>query len=204
MGTRPGLTGPGGGVVGAVLLSPFIAPGTVSIVAYNHYSMLGSVERIFGLSTLGEATGAGAFGAGVYTRPDGVGAAAITSSEVISAISRALAPPASTRASTVAKHGYTLTVRALEPGAAVVQWYDVPQGAKLARASGHAATPAAILVASGSASFQFNATLPVKLAFTKAGRKLLLAGTSLQLTAKATFTPTGGRAIVTTRRFTLR
>jgi hypothetical protein len=51
----PGLGGPGGGDVGMVALSPFIKPGTVSKVAYNHYSMLRTVEDIFGLSHLGDA-----------------------------------------------------------------------------------------------------------------------------------------------------
>jgi len=51
----PGLIGPGGGRVGAILISPFIKPGTVSNVPYNHYSMLRSVEDIFGLDHLGYA-----------------------------------------------------------------------------------------------------------------------------------------------------
>jgi phosphatidylinositol-3-phosphatase len=45
----------GGDNTGAVLLSPFIKPGTVSTVPYNHYSMLRSVEDIFGLTHLGYA-----------------------------------------------------------------------------------------------------------------------------------------------------
>ena len=45
----------GGGRIGAVLLSPFIKPGTVSDEAYNHYSLLKSVEDIFGLGHLGYA-----------------------------------------------------------------------------------------------------------------------------------------------------
>jgi hypothetical protein len=45
----------GGGRIGAVLLSPFIEPGTVSDVPYNHYSLLKSVEDIFGLGHLGYA-----------------------------------------------------------------------------------------------------------------------------------------------------
>ena len=45
----------GGGRTGAVLLSPFIAPGTVSNVPYNHYSLLKSVEDIFGVGHLGYA-----------------------------------------------------------------------------------------------------------------------------------------------------
>jgi hypothetical protein len=70
---NPGGNGPGGGDVGAVLLSPFIAPGTVSQTAYNHYSMLGSMEDIFGLPHLGYAQlpGETGFGSDVYTRPNG-------------------------------------------------------------------------------------------------------------------------------------
>jgi phosphatidylinositol-3-phosphatase len=45
----------GGGRIGAVLLSRFIAPGTVSDVPYNHYSFLKSLEDIFGVSHLGYA-----------------------------------------------------------------------------------------------------------------------------------------------------
>lgn len=52
---EPGMSGPGGGKVGALLLSPFIKPGTVSTVDYNHYSMLRTIEDIFGLSHLGDA-----------------------------------------------------------------------------------------------------------------------------------------------------
>ena len=53
---RPaGVLGPGGGRIGAVVLSPFIKPGTVSTVPYNHYSLLRTVEDIFGLGHLGYA-----------------------------------------------------------------------------------------------------------------------------------------------------
>lgn len=65
----PGAHGPGGGRVGAVLLSPFIKPGTVSDVPYNHYSMLRSIQDIFKLEHLGYAGQRGLvpFGADVYT-----------------------------------------------------------------------------------------------------------------------------------------
>ena len=68
--TAPGVNGPGGGRTGAVLLSPFIAGGTVSQTPYNHYSMLKSIEDIFGLPHLGYAGRPGlvAFGADVFTR----------------------------------------------------------------------------------------------------------------------------------------
>jgi hypothetical protein len=64
----PGITGPGGGRIGAVLLSPFIKAGTVSDVPYNHYSALASFETLFGLPRLAEAASAPAtFGADVFT-----------------------------------------------------------------------------------------------------------------------------------------
>jgi len=45
----------GGDRTGAVPLSPFIKPGTVSNTPFNHYSMLRTVEDIFGLGYLGYA-----------------------------------------------------------------------------------------------------------------------------------------------------
>ena len=67
---EPGMSGPGGGRVGAVLLSPFIKPGTVSTVDYNHYSMPRTIEDIFGLSHLGDAAmpQVKSFGADVFTK----------------------------------------------------------------------------------------------------------------------------------------
>ena len=63
----PGLTGLGGGRTGAVLLSPFIKAGTTSAVAYNHYSLLASIENNFGLSRLGyAATTTSTFGGDIF------------------------------------------------------------------------------------------------------------------------------------------
>jgi len=68
-----GTHGPGGGRTGTVVLSPYVRPGTVSDVPYNHYSMLRSVEDVFGLGHIGFAAQRGlrAFGRDVYTRPKG-------------------------------------------------------------------------------------------------------------------------------------
>ena len=65
----PGLGGAGGGDVGLVALSPFIKPGTVSTVDYNQYSLLRTVEDIFGLPYLGDAAmpQVKSFGADVFT-----------------------------------------------------------------------------------------------------------------------------------------
>ncbi len=69
----PGIFGVGGGRIGAVMLSPYIRPGTTSTLPYNHYSLLRSVEDMFGLGHLGMAgaSGLGAFGADVFTQPGG-------------------------------------------------------------------------------------------------------------------------------------
>lgn len=45
----------GGERVGAVLLSPFLTPGTESATPFNHYSLLRTVEDVFGLGHLGYA-----------------------------------------------------------------------------------------------------------------------------------------------------
>ncbi len=64
----PGITGLGGGRVGAVLISPYIKPGTVSTTPYNHYSSLASWESLLGLARLADAaTVPATFGADVFT-----------------------------------------------------------------------------------------------------------------------------------------
>jgi hypothetical protein len=65
----PGLSGPGGGRVGALVLSRFVAPGTVSDQPYNHYALLRTVESIFALPHLGYAADAElkGFGADVFS-----------------------------------------------------------------------------------------------------------------------------------------
>jgi hypothetical protein len=72
----------GGGDSGAVLISPYITPGTVSNSYYNHYSLLRSIEDIFGLTSggvnntgyLGFASqpGLAPFGSDVFSNVPGV------------------------------------------------------------------------------------------------------------------------------------
>jgi phosphatidylinositol-3-phosphatase len=70
---EPGLYGPGGGKTGAVLLSKYIKPGTVTTKPYNHYSQLRSIEDIFDLTHIGDAQQpqVHSFGPDIYTRPSG-------------------------------------------------------------------------------------------------------------------------------------
>jgi hypothetical protein len=64
----PGITGTGGGRVGALVLSPFTKGGTWSTTPYNHYSLLASIEDTFALPYLGYAgaPGLNRFGLDVY------------------------------------------------------------------------------------------------------------------------------------------
>ncbi|MBB5193576.1 hypothetical protein HNQ50_004334 [Silvimonas terrae] len=58
----------GGDQTGAVMLSPFIKGGTVTSTAYNHYSLLRSIEDIFNLGHLGYAgqDGLTSFGSDIF------------------------------------------------------------------------------------------------------------------------------------------
>ena len=73
----PGITGPGGGLVGSVVIGTCVRPGTKDATPYNHYSLLRSLENIFGITRGGTdghghlgyaaATGLAAFGRDVFT-----------------------------------------------------------------------------------------------------------------------------------------
>ncbi|MBV8542066.1 MAG: hypothetical protein JO063_08690 [Pseudonocardiales bacterium] len=85
--TQPGFhafgqdTTPGGGIIGAVFISRFIRPGSITDQPYNHYSWLRSMEDLFGVDQGGAdgqghlgyagAQGLRPFGADVYNNPDG-------------------------------------------------------------------------------------------------------------------------------------
>jgi len=62
----PGITGLGGGRTGAVLVSRFITPGSLNSTPYNHYSLLRTIENLFGLAPLGYAKQVRGFGHDVF------------------------------------------------------------------------------------------------------------------------------------------
>ncbi|MBN9098077.1 MULTISPECIES: alkaline phosphatase family protein [unclassified Pseudonocardia] len=74
-------TTPGGGITGAVFISRYITPGSISDQPYNHYSWLRSTEDLFGVRKGGSdgdghlgfagADGLRPFGADVYNNPSG-------------------------------------------------------------------------------------------------------------------------------------
>jgi hypothetical protein len=67
---RPGIEGPGGGRIGALVISRFSTPGTTSSRPYDHYALLATIEDLFGLPRLGYArTVPQAFGDDVFNAP---------------------------------------------------------------------------------------------------------------------------------------
>jgi hypothetical protein len=74
----PGITGPGGGRVGTLVIGRCVARGKHDAAPYNHYSLLRSLEDIFGIHTGGTdghghlgfaaATGLKAFGHDLFSR----------------------------------------------------------------------------------------------------------------------------------------
>jgi len=95
---------------------------------------------------------------------------------------------------------FALSFRALTAGTAVVGWYQLPLGAKLAKKK--KATP--VLVATATASFSGAGAATVNVKLTPTGRRLLKHANQLKLTAKGTFTPVGNRAISVTKSFVLK
>jgi hypothetical protein len=95
---------------------------------------------------------------------------------------------------------FSISFRALEAGTAVINWYQVPPGAKFTKK----AKPKPVLVASGQRSFSAAGTTKIKIKLTAAGKRLLKHAKQLKLTAKGTFTPTGKTPITTTKVFVLK
>jgi hypothetical protein len=62
----PGIYGPGGGRTGALVLSPYVTPGSFNDTPYNHYSLLRTVEDTFKVPPLGYAQTVSGFGADVF------------------------------------------------------------------------------------------------------------------------------------------
>jgi hypothetical protein len=65
-----GLSRRGGGAVGALLLSPFVKGASTSQEPYNHFSLLRTIEDLFGLDHLGYAgaSGASSFEPSLFSR----------------------------------------------------------------------------------------------------------------------------------------
>jgi Bacterial Ig-like domain (group 3) len=127
--------------------------------------------------------------------------ATISSTQIAALLGRQLVPTGkSARITTLLKDGgLTMSFTALEAGTLSVQWYDLPNGTKLAENA--KAKP--VLVASGRASFTGAATEKVKVRLTAAGKKLLKAAKRAKLEARGMFMPLEKAPVSQAERFAL-
>jgi subtilase family serine protease len=96
--------------------------------------------------------------------------------------------------------GGSLAFTALQAGSLVIDWYELPSGAK----PGKNAKPKPVLVASAHITFTAAGRRTVKLALTRAGRTLLARAKQIRLSAKGTFTPRGKAPITATKSLLLK
>jgi hypothetical protein len=150
----------------------------------------------------GGASGGGGSSSGPSTASQtGNTAASVGTAQIAALMDRQLTPSGKTAkiAALLKAGGFLGPFQALEAGTAVIDWYQLPPGAKLAKAK---VKP--ILVAAGQMTFSAAGTGMIKVKLTTAGTRLLKHAKSLKLTAKGTFIPTGKRAVVATKAFVLK
>ena len=125
----------------------------------------------------------------------------VSTAEIAALLRREITPSgkAANIPSLLRRGEYKLAFKALEAGRAVVNWYMVPAGARLAKR-----TKAAKLIATGRFASTSARTATITITLTVAGKRLLKGAKRLKLTAKGTFTPTGKAPISATNAFVLR
>lgn len=96
--------------------------------------------------------------------------------------------------------GIVIPLKAPGAGTAVIDWYQVPLGARLAKKTN--ARP--ILVASGKLTFPGAGTARIRIKLTVAGKRLLKHAKQLTLTAEGIFTPIGSPLVSARRTFVLK
>jgi hypothetical protein len=129
------------------------------------------------------------------------GGSTVTSAQIAAQLAGEITPSGKgARIAKLLKGAYSLTFRAPEAGTAVVDWYYLPPGAKLAKKT--KAKP--VLVAAGKHTFSAAGTATLKIGLTGAGKQLLKHSKRVKLTAKGVFTSATGEAVTATKSFVLR
>jgi hypothetical protein len=98
-------------------------------------------------------------------------------------------------------HGYAVTFTSPSGGRLVVGWYQVPKGARLAKAT---RKPRPVLIAQLITTLRKAGRAKLKITLTRAGLRALAHARTMKLTGTGTFTPTGGRATSVRKTFTLK
>ncbi len=163
--------------------------------------MLVSIEDLFSLKQLADAVGVNPFGPDVYTQPYGPGG--VSPAQASARLLREITPSgrAAKLEALLKNRGVALHFSAPEAGSALLQWYELPAGAKLPSAA--RAKASAVLVASGRGTFKAAGMQAIELKLTVAGKRLLEHETRLKLSSLDTFTPAYGRAVSVSKTFVL-
>ena len=132
----------------------------------------------------------------------GVGTGSISSARIEALLAGELNPSGkAAKIATLLKGGaFNCVFDAPEAGTFLIDWYQVPAGAKLAKKT----KPKPVLVAAGQGTFSAAGSATIKIKLTAAGKRLLKHTKQLKVTAKSTFTPAGSAAITVTRVFVLK
>jgi hypothetical protein len=132
------------------------------------------------------------------TQTVGATKTALTSAQLAAVLLGHLAPTGKAAAiSALLRHGgLSVPVKVPEAGRLTIDWYELPAGAKLAKAK-------PVLVATVELSETGAATVVVKIRLTAAGKRLLKRTTRIRLTALAVFTPSYGSGVKVSKTFLL-
>jgi hypothetical protein len=126
----------------------------------------------------------------------------VSSAQIAALLGQQLTPSgkAAKIAEVLESGGCRVVFKALEAGSAVIDWYEVPPGAKLAKK----AKPKPVLVGSGHLTFAAAGTATIKIRLTAVGKSLLKHAKQLRLTALGTFTPIGEPPSSATKTFVVK
>jgi FG-GAP-like repeat len=201
------LQGDGNGGFANVMGSPFpanINPGPVLVGDFNGDGQpdLAIVNRFLGaVSLLGNTGSCGSPQvpvAKVPSPPDGTPTAVSRASMTALLLSELVPPVGRAQIGRLLEaRRFTLSVRALEPGKAVIDWYAPRREAR------HPRRMRATLIASGALSFSSAGSKTMTITLTRAGKQVLKDSTKVKVTARATFTPNGVPSIWAARTFLL-
>lgn len=126
----------------------------------------------------------------------------VSSAQIAALLAGELTPSgkAARIAALLKRGGFAVLFRALEAGTAVIDWYELPAGATLAKK----ARPKPVLVGAGHQTISAPGTATIKIRLTPAGKRLLKHAKTLKLTAKGIFTPAGKTPVRATKVFVLK
>lgn len=160
-----------------------------------------STQTVPVLAASSTGGGGGSPAGGGRGSPTGVAGASVSLAQIAAGLARQITPTGKTAriGSLLQRGGFSFAFTALAAGVAIVDWYQLPPGAHLAKKR----KPTPLLVAAGRLTFRTAGRAKMTVKLTAAGKHLLKNAKRLSLTGKATFTPTHRTAVTRYKTFTL-